>query len=246
MSGMTASRLEPVDHDTWMALATTEYARLDALLRSLGPDDWAAPTDCVEWDVRAMVAHLVGAAEGNARIREGVRQAVVGRRRYRREILVDSINALQIDERAGRTPDQLVHDLRDAGRRGVAARRRLPAAVRGIVVPIGPPIGTKPIGYLMDRIYTRDAWMHRIDIARATGRDLEVSADHDGVLVADLVAEWATLHDAPFELVLTGPAGLRRVRGSGGERMELDAVEFARAAAGRLRADGLLGTPVAF
>ena len=146
MSGMTASRLEPVDHDTWMALATTEYARLDALLRSLGPDDWAAPTDCVEWDVRAMVAHLVGAAEGNARIREGVRQAVVGHRRYRREILVDSINALQIDERAGRTPDQLVHDLRDAGRRGVAARRRIPAAVRGIVVPIGPPIGTQPIG----------------------------------------------------------------------------------------------------
>ncbi|MGD9955936.1 MAG: maleylpyruvate isomerase family mycothiol-dependent enzyme [Candidatus Nanopelagicales bacterium] len=246
MSGTTGSRLAPVDHDTWMALATTEYARLDALLRDLGPDDWAAPTDCVGWDVRATVAHLVGAAEGNARVREGVRQAAVGRRRYRREVLVDSINELQIAERAGRTPDQLVHDLRDAGRRGVAARRRLPDAVRRVVVPIGPPVGTKPIGYLMDCIYTRDAWMHRIDIARATGRDLEVTADHDGVLVADLVAEWATLHDQPFELVLTGPAGLRRVRGAGGERIEIDAIEFARAAAGRLPAEGLLATAVPF
>lgn len=246
MDGMTTDRLGAVDHDMWMALATTEYARLDDLLRALAPGDWAAPTDCVEWDVRAMVAHLVGAAEGNARVVEGVRQAMVGRRRYRRDVLVDSINMLQIAERADRSPAELVEDLRDAGRRGVAARRRIPGLVRGIVVPMGPPLGTKPVGYLMDRIYTRDAWMHRIDIARATGHDLVVTPDHDGVLVADLVAEWATLHEQPFELVLTGPAGLRRARGSGGERIEIDAIEFARAAAGRLPAEGLLGTIVPF
>lgn len=246
MSSTTTDKVRAVDHDTWMALAVTEYERLDGLLRSLAPEQWSAPTDCVEWDVRAMVAHLVGAAEGNARVREGVRQAVVGRRRYPRDVLVDSINMVQIAERADRTPAELVEDLRDAGRRGVAARRRLPAFVRGVVVPIGPPVGTKPIGYLMDCIYTRDAWMHRIDIARATGSDLVVTADHDGVLVADLVAEWATLHDQPFELVLTGAAGLRRTRGSGGERIEIDAIEFARAAAGRLPAEGLLGTPVPF
>ena len=175
MDGTTTDRVGAVDHDAWMALATTEYARLDDLLRSLTPAEWVAPTDCVEWDVRAMVAHLVGAAEGNARIIEGVRQAVVGRRRYRRDVLVDSINMVQIADRAGRTPAELVEDLRDAGRRGVAARRRIPGLIRGIVVPIGPPIGTKPIGYLMDRIYTRDAWMHRIDIARATGHDLVVT-----------------------------------------------------------------------
>ena len=134
----------------------------------------------------------------------------------------------------------------DAGRRGVAARTRIPGLARRVVVPMGTPVGTKPVGYLMDCIYTRDAWMHRIDIARATARPLVVTADHDGLLVADLVAEWASLHGQPFDLVLTGPAGLRRSRGTTGERIEPDAIEFARAMAGREHAGGLLAVGVPF
>ena len=95
-----------MDHETWMAAAAVEYERLVGLLGGLDAEDWSRPTDCTEWDVRAMVAHLVGAAEGNARIREAVRQAVVGRRRFRRDVLVDSINMVQIEDRAGRTPAQ--------------------------------------------------------------------------------------------------------------------------------------------
>ncbi len=242
----TTSEVAAVDHDTWMDLATTEYARLVDLLGELTQEDWSRPTDCTEWDVRAMVAHLVGAAEGNARFRESVRQAAVGRRRFPRGMLVDSINCVQVADRADCTPARLLADLGDAGRRGVAARRRIPGLVRSVVVPMGPPLGTKPLGYLMDCIYTRDAWMHRIDIARATGRELVVTPEHDGVLVADLVAEWATLHDEPFDLVLTGPAGLRRSRGLDGERLELDAVEFARCAAGRADGAGLLAVAVPF
>jgi hypothetical protein len=193
-----------------------------------------------------MVAHLCGAADGNARPLESARQAAVGRRRYKRAMLVDSINCVQVADRADRTPEQLVAELEDAGRRGVRTRSRLPGALRAVVLPIGEPIGTKPLGYLMDCIYTRDVWMHRIDIARATGRELEVTAEHDGGLVADLVEDWAAVHGKDFDLTLTGPAGLRRSRGTGGELIEVDAVEFARHAAGRAKADGLLGTPVPF
>lgn len=242
----TTDEAVPVDHETWMGLAATEYARLLDLLGGLDPADWERPTDCPEWDVRAMVAHLVGAAEGNARIREMVRQAAVGRRRFPRAMLVDSMTALQVSDRAARTPVQLVADLEDAGRRGVAARSRLPGVVRAVVLPMGIPLGTRPVGYLMDCIYTRDAWMHRIDIARATGRALEVTPEHDGLLTADLVSEWATLHDADFDLVLTGPAGLCRRRGASGERIELDAIEFARTLAGRAPGPGLLGVAVPF
>lgn len=39
--------------------------------------------------------------------------------------------------------------------------------------------------------------MHRIDISRATGRPLTLTADHDGVLVADVVHEWAGRHGTP-------------------------------------------------
>jgi uncharacterized protein (TIGR03083 family) len=229
-----------------MAVAATEYARLDELLRTLDESDWSAPTDCPGWDVRAMVAHLAGAAAGNARIQESARQAIVGRRRFPRPMLVDSINEVQIADRSGRTPEQLVAELRDNGRRGVRTRRRLPRVARAVVVPMGPPVGTKSVGYLMDCIYTRDAWMHRIDIARATGRKLVVTADHEGLLVRDLVDEWTTLHDVPFDLTLTGPAGLRRARGEGGPRLELDAIEFARTAAGRAAGTGVLAVQVPF
>lgn len=233
-------------HDDWMDLAAEEYRRLGVLLSDLAPQDWSAPTDCPGWDVQAMVAHLCGAADGTARVRETVRQAAVGRRRYRRPMLVDSMNEVQIADRHGRTPDQLVTELDDAGRRGVRARRRLPAALRHLVLPLGPPVGTKPLGYLMDCIYTRDAWMHRLDISQAVGRPPQLTAHHDGRLVADLVDEWAAVHGQPFDLTLLGPAGLHRRRGEGGASLTLDAVEFARTTAGRVQGSGLLATSVPF
>ena len=62
------------------------------------------------------------------------------------------------------------------------------------------------VGYNTDVILTRDTWMHRIDIARATGAPLRLSAGHDGVIVADVVGEWAGRHGQPCTLTLTGPA----------------------------------------
>jgi uncharacterized protein (TIGR03083 family) len=242
----TGTMSPALTHEAWMDLAGEEYRRLVVLLRDLGPHDWGAPTDCTGWDVRAVVAHLCGAAEGTARPMEYARQAGVGLMKHRRPVLVDSINEVQIADRAGRTSDQLVAELEQAGRRSVRTRRRLPRVVRGMVVPFGPPVGTKSVGYLTDRIFTRDAWMHRIDIAVATGRTLELSPDHDGVLVSDLATEWAALHGRPYDLDLTGPAGLRRTSGRGGPALSLDAVEFARTLAGRLPATGLLMTSVPF
>jgi hypothetical protein len=93
--------------------------------------------------------------------------------------------------------------------------------------------------------------MHRVDISRATGRDLELSADHDGRLVADIVAEWARRHGRPFRLHLEGPAGGTFLQGSGtqgseGEEIAVDAVEFCRIVSGRAIGAGLLTQEVAF
>ena len=49
--------------------------------------------------------------------------------------------------------------------------------------------------------------MHRIDLARATAKPLDLDPDHDGRIVADIVAEWASTHGEPFTLTLGGPAG---------------------------------------
>ncbi len=71
----------------------------------------------------------------------------------------------------------------------------------------GPVVEKWSLGYLIDTIYLRDAWMHRVDVTRATGAALVLTPDHDGRIVADVVAEWARRHGQPFTLHLTGPAG---------------------------------------
>jgi uncharacterized protein (TIGR03083 family) len=244
---MTALGTEqPLHHHDWMAAAEEEYRRLDAVLAELTEADWGRPTDCTEWDVRELVAHLVGAAECAASVREMRRQQKLGRRLRPGEPDVDGMNAVQVRERIDAAPEQLRRDLADAGARGLRGRRRLPAVVRAIRIPFGPPLGTRPLGYLMGRIYTRDAWLHRIDICRATGRTPHLTADHDGRIVADVVAEWAAVHGRPYRLTLTGPAGGTWSSGADGEEITVDAIEFCRILSGRAPGDGLLAHQVPF
>ena len=63
--------------------------------------------------------------------------------------------------------------------------------------------------------------MHRLDIARATGRDMVLTPEHDGRIIADVVAEWARRHGQPFTLALSGPAGGQWRAGDGGDRSSL-------------------------
>ncbi len=95
-------------------------------------------------------------------------------------------------------------------------------------------------------ILTRDTWMHRIDLARAVGADLDLDGLHDGRIVADVAAEWARRHGRPCTLTLTGPAGGTYTIGTNGQALELDAVEFCRILSGRADGDGLLAQDVPF
>jgi uncharacterized protein (TIGR03083 family) len=231
----------PMRHRDWMAASDEEYRRIGELLTGLDGEDWQP-----EWDVRELVAHLVGNAEMSASMREMRRQQKLGRRLRPGGTDIDGMTAVQVQERNDVPPEQLVHDLADVATRAVRARGRVPAPMRAIPIPFGPPLGTKPLGYLMGRIYTRDAWMHRIDLARATGRPLELTAEHDGRIVADVVAEWGTAHGQPYRLTLTGPAGGTWSRGQDGETITRDAVEFCRVLSGRSAGSGLLAHAVPF
>jgi hypothetical protein len=73
---------------------------------------------------------------------------------------------------------------------------------------------------------------------------LQLTADHDCRLVADIVAEWAGIHRPPFELVLDGPAGGKFSQGADGERVEIDALDFIRTLSGRLPGAGVLSHPL--
>ncbi len=239
----------PLDHDEAIGLADVEYGRFLDLLRQLEPEDWGRPTDCDRWDVRAVTLHVLGAMEGNASVRELLHQQRLGVRAGRElgGSTLDGVNEVQIRERASLSGDELVRRVAATQAAAVRGRRRFPRALRGVKVTMPPPwTGKRSLGWLNDVVYTRDTWMHRIDLSRATGRPLVLTADHDGRIVADAVADWARLHGRPFELELTGPAGGRYRSGAAGEHHELDAVEFCRTITGRREGTGLLTTEVPF
>jgi uncharacterized protein (TIGR03083 family) len=231
-----------------MGLAATEYQRILDLLRSLQPRDWTAPTDCPGWDVRAMAAHLLGMVEMAASQWENIRQITLARRRG--GVYIDALTQLQVDERADMMPTQIIDRFAARAPKALRSRRRMPGLVRRCAMPVRQLVGNREevwtLGYLVDVILTRDPWMHRIDIVRATGAAHVLTPDHDGQIIADVVTEWAARHGQPFELHLSGPAGGRRTVDRGGPRIEMDAVDFCRAVSGRRPAEGLLSTQVPF
>jgi uncharacterized protein (TIGR03083 family) len=248
MTAPSKPRAAALPRDTAMRLAATEYQRFADMLRALSPDDWARPTECPGWDVRAMASHALGMVEMAASIREQRRQPRLARSRG--GVFIDALTALQVDERADMTPAQITGRYAARGPKAARARRRTPGFIRRRVMLIPQQAGAHEepwtIGYLIDVILTRDPWMHRADIARATGAPHVLTADHDGVIVADVVAEWAARHGQPYTLHLTGPAGGSWASGDGGPLIETDAVDFCRVLSGRGHAGGLLATQVPF
>ncbi|MGZ3627208.1 MAG: maleylpyruvate isomerase N-terminal domain-containing protein, partial [Ktedonobacteraceae bacterium] len=138
------------------------------------------------WNVRQMLAHVTGAAASYARWSEFKRQnSFKAQRPYRVSGLsfLDSLNQIQVNDRASTTPAALIDELQTVGPRAIATRARLPLLLRAIRVPL-PALGIVPIGYLTDLIYTRDMWMHRLDLCRATQREMVMTPEHDGRIVS--------------------------------------------------------------
>jgi len=243
---MNATTPARIDRDEAKGLALEEFRRYAELCASLTPEEWAAPTDCTWWDVRKLSLHILGAADAQASVQEFFHQFTKGVRLAKQlpesHHFVDGINELQIRERAHLSNEALVAQLQAVGPKAVKGRWGTPPPMRYLPIPIGPPVGWKPLKYLLDVGFTRDVFAHRVDICAALGREMELTLEHDGRLVADMVGEWGDLHDLSYELVLTGPAGGTFARGVGGAHTELDAIEFVRVISGRLPDHDLVQT----
>lgn len=253
MTTTDVSTIAPLTHDEAMRLQGAELDCTLTMLRGLESAQWVAPTDCPAWDVRALYQHVLGACEAGASMRENVHQLRAGyaHRKAHGGPLEAALSDIQVRERAELAPAQIVERLTAVAPKTVRGRRRTPGLVRSHAkLKIdGPVHETWKLGYLIDTIYLRDLWMHRVDTAQALGLPLELSADHDGRIVEDVVAEWARRHGQPFVLELIGPAGgtySHQPDAAEGERLSLDAVEFCRTLAGRVPATGLLATVVPF
>lgn len=131
-ASIQVSDIPPLTRLESLTTAGTEYARYLELLCSLPPDAWAQETECAPWTVRDMASHVLGAAESIASIRETLHQIRTAARRDLNR--VDAVNAVQVDERASLSPDQILDRLDAASAASIRARRRLPALVRRIRV----------------------------------------------------------------------------------------------------------------
>ncbi|MFZ5877826.1 MAG: maleylpyruvate isomerase family mycothiol-dependent enzyme [Chloroflexota bacterium] len=211
-------------------LMTTALSRFLTLIESLHADDWSKPTACTAWNVHDMVAHQAGGYASGTSYREMIRQYTS--KPQPGQLPEDAINALQVGERANKTPAELIDELKQVGE--IAAHNWAYGfkAIKWIAAP-HPVGGFMPIRHLMWVIHSRDTWMHRLDICRATNRPFEQTRDHDGRIVELVVLDTARklnkkLNGQAIILSLTGIAGGTWKIGKGEPvaEMEMDALDF--------------------
>jgi uncharacterized protein (TIGR03083 family) len=233
-----AHNIPQTPRDDAARTATAElHSELD-LLDSLEEHDWARPTYCEGWNVRAVTAHLVGQYEEFANPLLLFRRLRSGHRRYPQMSRLDAHNEMQIENLAGLQVPALIQRLRDKGRRSIRSRRRIPSFMRAIHTGRLFPeeaLSDDRLGYMADVVGTRDAWMHRLDIARATNRPFVLGA-HDREIVAQVVRDLDRSWTGPaIRLVLTGDAGGEWLIGGADaeSRVEADAVAYMLLVSGR-------------
>ena len=160
---------------------------------------------------------------------------------------IDALTALQVEEREDLDPVHISPSSRAPGPGG-----QRPAEDPRHPAPAHAPSGADRwhravVAGLPDR---RDPDARPLDAPHGhrggTGREPALTADHDGILVDDVVREWAGRHGQPVSLSLTGPAGGSWIFLDGGPELELDAVDFCRQVGGRGAPEGLLKTAVPF
>lgn len=225
------------DHAAWMPLARDAYQRLADRFAGLDADDWNRSTPCAGWTVLDLGRHLVGAMRSAASLRETVSQQVASARRAKRtgEQVVDAMTAIQIERAADLDPAGVVAELQSSVGAAVKGRASMPSFVRrraGFRVRMSTIDERWDLDYFLGCILTRDAWLHRVDLADALGVEPALD-DADRAIIGDVAVEWARRHGQPVSLTLTGRAGGHLIRGAGGPDLTLDAVEFCRVVSGR-------------
>jgi uncharacterized protein (TIGR03083 family) len=245
-----AARIEPLTRGRAADVTEAELNAFQELIATLGQADWDQPTHNTGWRVRDVVAHVTGQYEELARIGTFLRRLRTGRKHYPDRIVLDAHNQVQIDELASSPPAELVTRLARYGPAGVRAVRRIPGLLRRLPSTMffpEPPLPDKSLGYLFDVLTSRDTWMHRLDVARATNRPFVVG-EHDRHIVAQVLRDLDRRWDGPaVTLELTGPAGGVWTVGTGATvgTVRADSIETMLHLSGRPGLTVAAGSPIA-
>ena len=195
-----------------------------------------------------MLAHQAGGYASGSGYLELIRQ--YSARPQNGQLPEDAINALQIRERQDKSPDEIIAELRQVGPPAIhnwAYRFRLAKQLTRLIKVSHPVSGTISFEYLMWVIHSRDTWMHRLDICRATDHHFEQSADHDGRIAALVMLDVAKsltprLNNQALIFELTGVAGGTWKVGAGQAvaTVRMDVLDFNIFASGRFTFDQAL------
>jgi uncharacterized protein (TIGR03083 family) len=222
-----------VPHAEAIALGASQNEAMLAELRALEPADWETVTDCTPWTVRDVAAHLSAWAEAILSPSEFLRQRTAAMKvRKDCDNSVDAQNAVQVETRKDVPPEELIRRLEDLFPRFLKLRDRLGVVLRPVPAWNGL-LGFYSLGYLTETIFTRDVFMHRADISKATGKEMSLGVNERRI-VMDCVREWERASKADATLHLSGGAGGDLIVGSGGRvTISGDAIDFTRVLAGR-------------
>lgn len=232
-------------------LARAELATFVSMLESLGEADWSRPTPCTLWDVHGVAAHQAGHVQSGHGLLGVLAQAnPIALRAYRKRGMstLDGMNQKQVDLRRDRTPAELIREIRDGTADAIAARTRLNPISSQVRLPV-PPAGMMPLRELLQRIFSRDMWIHRLDIADATGRPFDLAGDHNALMLALVVEDTARFlrkarPSANVSLHLSGDGGgdWQLASGEGTPvSLSLSVADFVRRTAGRVPLDETAG-----
>lgn len=231
------SEIPYVTADEAYSLLTTELERFLTVVENISPDDWGKPTACSEWNVRQILAHQAGGFAGGARIKELLHQ--LSSRPKPGQLPEDAINIIQQRDRAAKTPAELIAEVRKMGPVAVKNWAYGFQLLKLISIPHAVA-GKLPLRHLMWVTHSRDTWMHRLDICRATGQAFEQTAGHDGRIAAlvmrDVAQALSRLSGCPtLNFDLTGIAGGNWKIGKGDPAaiIRMDVLEFNIFASGR-------------
>jgi uncharacterized protein (TIGR03083 family) len=191
-----------------------ELAAFSALVRSLEADELRAPTRCDGWSAGDVAAHVIG----------GLADVVGGRFDG---LGTPEVTARQVEERRGRTADELAEELDDVA---VGSRQLLDAfdddawngpAPAGLASTVGS--GVEALWY--------DAYLHADDIRAAIGKP---SVRGEGIRASvSHIAEILTDHSwGPATIALDGIEPFD-VSGGGGRTVSGEPLAFILAATGR-------------
>lgn len=227
-------------------LAHDELARFVALLEQLDDGDWTQPTACERWTVRDVAAHQGAHVEAGMGVFGTLRQFSPRLRKMYREpgmSPLDEVNEAQVGMRRNWPVERIVGEIREGTPRAIASRRRMPWPARHLPVPV-PDYGVMSMDRLLHVIYPRDMWIHRLDIADATGRTFELSDVHDGALLAQAIRDM----DRNVRKGAPGYSVLLEVDGAGGGlwrlgkgdeiRVSMELPAFLRASSRRVSPQG--------